>query len=117
MTKFPYVRSPKLLKACRQLACTNCGRDDGTVCAAHSNQAKHGKGRAIKASDIYVASLCHGCHTELDQGLTMTRSERETMWLNAHVYTVKLLLNEGWWPDGVPVPELIEAKRLIGAAV
>lgn len=106
MTKFPYIRSPALLKACREIACTNCGRDDGTVCAAHSNQAKHGKGRSIKASDIYVASLCCICHSALDQGSRMSRADRERMWDACHAQTVKQLVRGGMWPANVPVPEL-----------
>ncbi|MBI2725411.1 MAG: hypothetical protein HYX42_04090 [Polaromonas sp.] len=103
MTKFPYIRSPALLKACRAIACTNCGRDDGTVCAAHSNQAKHGKGRSIKASDVFVASLCHLCHYELDQGAWMSRNEREQMWDACHAKTVHELVSRGLWPATVPV--------------
>jgi hypothetical protein len=48
--KFVYVRSPALMKAYRLICCQHCGRDDGTVCGAHSNWAVHGKGRSIKAS-------------------------------------------------------------------
>lgn len=66
LPKFDYVRSPALLKACRELACQHCGKEDGTVVAAHSNQGKHGKGRSVKASDVYVAALCFNCHTVLD---------------------------------------------------
>jgi hypothetical protein len=106
--KFNYIRSPKLLKACRSVACQHCGRDDGTVCAAHSNQARHGKGRGLKASDIYVASLCFACHYGLDQGAKMTREEREKMWADAHLLTVKTLVRLGKWPAGVPFPDCLE---------
>jgi hypothetical protein len=103
--KFQYVRSKPLLTACREIPCQNCGVADGTVCAAHSNQARHGKGRSVKASDVFVASLCHKCHSELDQGSGMTRSEREAMWDSAHRSTVKTLVKRGLWPLGVEVPE------------
>jgi len=106
LQKFEYIRSPALLKACRLIPCTNCGRDDGTVCAAHSNQAKHGKGRSIKASDIYVASLCSACHSALDQGSRMSRADRECMWDYCHTQTVKELVRGGMWPEDVPIPEL-----------
>lgn len=69
-----------------------CGMADGTVCAAHSNEARHGKGRSIKASDVYVASLCHKCHSDLDQGNQMSRAERAGMWDTAHRNTVKTLV-------------------------
>lgn len=97
--KFPYTRSPALLKACQ-----HCGRYDGTVCAAHSNQAIHGKGRSIKASDVFVASLCHTCHNRLDQGADLIRPERESMWQKAHERTVSELLRLGLWPRRVPFP-------------
>lgn len=108
--KFQYIRSPALLKACRSIPCTNCGRDDGTVVAAHSNQAKHGKGRGIKASDVFVASLCHVCHAELDQGSLMSRSDRERMWNACHKQTLRELVRGGLWPAGVPVPLYTTSK-------
>ena len=104
--KFTYVRSKPLLQACRQLACQHCGTDDGTVCAAHSNQAQHGKGKSIKASDIYVAALCFRCHTELDQGAPLSRGERVAMWFTAWRATVRELLRRGLWPLTVPVPDI-----------
>lgn len=102
--KFQYIRSPALLKACRLIPCQNCGRDDGTVVAAHSNQAKHGKGRSIKASDVFVASLCSACHAAVDQGAQMSRAERERMWNACHRQTLIVLVRGGLWPAGIPVP-------------
>lgn len=112
LQKFNYIRSPALLKACRAIACTNCGRDDGTVVAAHSNQAKHGKGRSIKASDVFVASLCHECHSALDQGSKMSRSAREHLWNGCHRQTVIELVRCGLWPAGIPVPIYMTTKQL-----
>lgn len=106
IAKFPYVRSKPLLEACREIPCQNCGTDDGTVCAAHSNQSQHGKGKSIKASDIYVASLCFNCHAALDQGSRMSRLERVCMWTEAHRKTVRLLVSRGLWPEAVPVPDI-----------
>jgi hypothetical protein len=102
--KFEYVRSKKLMEAYRLLPCQICGVDDGTVCGAHSNQAKHGKGRGIKASDIYCASLCQRCHMMIDQGAHMTREERESAWNAAHEKTVGALVRIGLWPEGIAVP-------------
>lgn len=102
--KFAYIRSPKLLKACRDLPCQICGIEDGTIVAAHSNQGRHGKGRSIKASDVFVASLCHYCHYEIDQGGTYPAEERQLIWQSAHVRTVASLVREGRWPPGVPIP-------------
>lgn len=62
-------RNRKLLDLARDEACTNCGAQDGTIVAAHSNLSRHGKGKSIKAADCYIAFLCHRCHSWLDQGL------------------------------------------------
>lgn len=103
--KTTYVRSKALLEACREIPCQHCHRDDGTVCAAHSNQSQHGKGRSIKASDVYTAALCATCHSALDQGSRLSREERVTLWTEAHRKTVRELLRRGLWPSNVPVPD------------
>lgn len=61
-------RSPALLRHARDQACVNCGAEDGTVVAAHSNRSIHGKGAMLKAHDCFVAHLCARCHGWLDQG-------------------------------------------------
>lgn len=107
MTAYPkttYTRSRALLEACREIPCQHCGIADGTVVAAHSNSLKHGKGRSIKASDQYVASLCHRCHGDIDQGSYLTKAERASIWTAAHQRTVKELNRLGLWPKGVPQP-------------
>lgn len=104
--KFPYVRSMPLMLAYRTLPCQHCGAEDGTVCGAHSNAAIHGKGRSIKASDEFCASLCFTCHQGLDQGTTMDEDERRRMWHAAHVRTVRSLVILKRWPAKVKVPSL-----------
>jgi hypothetical protein len=69
----------------------NCGAQDGTVVAAHSNSLSDGKGKGIKAPDFKISALCFRCHYELDQGSKMTKQERRDMWLNAHVKTIAWL--------------------------
>lgn len=103
--KTQYIRSPKLMQACRKIECQHCGLNDGTVVAAHSNQAEHGKGRSLKSSDIYVASLCHVCHHAIDQGRSMSRTERVKVWQDAHIKTIKALVERGLWPAGLEVPQ------------
>ena len=95
--KFQYVRSKKLMEAYRTIPCQSCGRDDGTVCGAHSNWATEGKGRGIKASDDKCASLCSRCHTSLDQGYSMSALEKREMWTKAHLKTVEELTKRGLW--------------------
>lgn len=101
--KHKYIRSKKLLEAARQIPCQHCGADDGTVVAAHTNWGG-GKGRGIKADDNLIASLCFTCHSQLDQGTSMTKSERMAMWFDAHYLTVNALHIRGLWPDDVPNP-------------
>lgn len=88
-------RNKALLEAVRASACQVCGREDGTVVAAHSNQLRDGKGRGIKAHDYRIAAMCHRCHAELDQGPTMTREERLELWELAHRKTIGWLFETG----------------------
>jgi len=82
-------RNKKLLEACRDLPCMNCGANDGTVCAAHRNQ---GKGMGLKNSDALVAALCHKCHFELDNGKDLSKEDRRYMWDQAYIRTVQTMI-------------------------
>jgi hypothetical protein len=62
--------------------------------AAHSNQLRDGKGRGIKAHDYRIAALCFGCHSELDQGQKLSKSQRVEMWEEAHRKTVGWLFEQ-----------------------
>lgn len=88
-------RNKKLLELVRQSPCQNCGNQNGTVVAAHSNQLRDGKGRGIKAHDYRIAALCYRCHMELDQGTKMTKEERVTSWDEAHRGTIGWLFENG----------------------
>ena len=88
-------RNPKLLQAVRQLPCANCGAEDGTVCAAHSNSLADGKGRSMKAADYRVAALCFRCHMELDQGTKLSKDERRELFESAHRATIGQLFERG----------------------
>ena len=103
--KFAYVRSKSLLKAVANLPCQCCGME-GQTQAAHSNQAQHGKGRAIKSSDIYIAALCQTCHYCIDQGNELAKAERQELWDSAHIKTVTALVRSGEWPLNVPIPDI-----------
>jgi hypothetical protein len=106
--KRTYVRSKKLLENARSLPCQHCGKDDGTVVAAHTNW-DGGKGRGIKADDNLIASLCFYCHVQVDQG-RKSSDERKQMWLNAHKKTVELMQKQGLWVVDVPVPDVSELR-------
>lgn len=94
-------RNQKLLETVRECPCQNCGAQDGTVVAAHSNQLRDGKGRGIKAHDYRIAALCFRCHHELDQGNKLNKQERLNMWEDAHRSTM------GWLFEN----DLIGLKR------
>lgn len=114
MTAFPktdYVRSERLREAYRLIPCQHCGAADGTVCCAHANWSRYGKGKGLKASDDRGASLCHGCHTELDQGHRLSRAERVEFWEHAHARSVRLLVELGHWPADIPVPDLTHIEE------
>lgn len=89
-------RNKKLLEIVRKSPCQNCGSQDGSVCAAHSNQSKHGKGMGIKASDAAIAALCAACHHQVDQGLHLSRAERLELWNEAHAKTLRWLIENDY---------------------
>ena len=86
-------RNKKLLELVRQLPCQHCEIEDGTVVAAHSNQLRDGKGRGLKAHDYRIAALCFSCHSTLDQGTKLNKSERIEMWEEAHRKTLGQLFD------------------------
>lgn len=106
--KFLYVRDERLRDMCRAMACQHCGRagPDAGVTWAHSNWAAHGKGKGLKASDVFVAALCSICHRELDQGHAWSEAFKLTMWTAAHVKTVIEGVHRGLWPRDIPIPKL-----------
>ena len=71
------MRNPKRLAEIRKLPCVRCGNPSSQ--AAHSNSAKHGKGRSIKASDEFTVPLCHSCHSQFDRFELGNRAESEAM--------------------------------------
>jgi len=71
------MRDAKRLAAIRKLPCVRCGNSNSQ--AAHSNSAKHGKGRGIKASDAFVIPLCAICHAAFDRFELGSRAESEAM--------------------------------------
>jgi hypothetical protein len=86
-------RNKKLLELCRQLPCQVCGRNNGTVVAAHRNE---GKGMGLKVSDALVCSMCFECHSEMDNGKSLTKDERRDMWNRAFISTMKEFIEREW---------------------
>ena len=85
------MRDAKRLAAIRRLPCIRCGNPDSQ--AAHSNSAKHGKGRGIKASDLFVIPLCAICHAACDRFELGNRAESEVMFEKWLVKT-ELMMNQ-----------------------
>ncbi len=63
-------RSKALRDSANGESCVACGRQDGTVVWAHSNEQSHGKGIGIKAHDLLGNYLCAWCHTLYDHDLS-----------------------------------------------
>lgn len=84
-------RSPKWLKAVREIeCCVLCG--EYGVQAAHRNE---GKGTGLKVDDSLTAALCPECHSRIDNGKDMTRDERRSEMDRAIVLTLQRLSREG----------------------
>lgn len=96
-------RSRKLLNASYEFPCALRlpGCEGGPGEPAHSNQAKHGKGGAMKAHDCFHVPACRSCHRELDQGRTMDRELKFAEWDRAFGLYLPRLFETG----------IIEVKR------
>jgi hypothetical protein len=88
-------RNRKLLDLVREAPCQICGKQDGTVVAAHSNQQRDGKGMGLKSHDYRIAALCYHCHFDIDQGKTLSKQERFDVWDEAHRKTIGWLFEMG----------------------
>jgi hypothetical protein len=91
-------RNRDLLDLAYELDCT--AQIDGTCEGgkgepAHSNQSIHGKGGALKAHDVFFASMCRACHREIDQGRKFTREEKFAIWQRAHESTMLQIFDLG----------------------
>lgn len=102
LSKFDNFRSKKLTDSARDQPCQNCGAEDGTTVSAHSNWPEHGKGGSMKASDEFIAHLCHKCHAWLDQGSVKSDPtgvysfyQKKEMWRAAHDKTLHRLFTTG----------------------
>ena len=103
--KFAYFRSDKHLRNVASLPCQLCGVHDQTQ-ASHSNQAIHGHGRSIKASDAFTAAICVREHAQIDQGRQMSQDERVARWTLAYHRTVREMLKQELWPLKLAIPDL-----------
>ena len=86
------MRDSKRLAAVRKLPCIRCGNPNSQ--AAHSNSAKHGKGRGIKADDSKTIPLCFKCHAAFDRFELGNRAESEAMFEKWLVRVERMLVME-----------------------
>ena len=86
------MRNASRLAAIRKLPCVKCGNPNSQ--AAHSNSAKHGKGRSIKASDQFTIPLCAICHAAFDRFELGNRAESEAMFEKWLVKVNRMLVME-----------------------
>ena len=86
------MRDSNRLAEIRKLPCIRCGNPNSQ--AAHSNSAKHGKGRGIKASDAFVIPLCAICHAAFDRFELGNRAESEAMFEKWLVRVNRMLVME-----------------------
>ena len=86
------MRSPKRLAEIRKLPCIRCGNPNSQ--AAHSNSAKHGKGRSIKSSDQFTIPLCAICHAAFDRFELGNRAQSEAMFEKWLVKTELMMVIE-----------------------
>lgn len=79
-------RNRALLNLAKDAPCMNCGAQNGTTVAAHSNSLRHGKGRGIKAHDSYIAFLCFECHRLMDANEPCILSSFEDLMGKTYLY-------------------------------
>jgi len=108
-----HFRSPELLAIARTQRCTLrlSGCIGGPCVAAHSNQAKHGKGKSIKAHDCFIAFACDPCHRELDQGKNYSRAEKEAAFERAHIESLPILFRAVMREPSARRPTVKACKR------
>ena len=99
--KFPYWRSEGYRRWVAARPCIACGVEGYSQCA-HSNQARHGKGRGIKASDEFTFPLCSarpgivGCHSWHDQHENVSTIEPDAFEDEAIARTWAAAEVDGW---------------------
>ena len=99
LQKFNYIRSKKLRDSAMGQECTMripgiCNGDPSTTVWAHSNMGIHGKGKSVKASDVFGCFACEACHRWLDSGST-GRAEKVTAFYDAMSRSWQILIDMG----------------------
>lgn len=91
-------RNQAILDAANGEECTMgspmCNGDSRTVSACHSDEQVHGKGRGIKAHDIFIFFGCSDCHRWYGSS-EIPRSEKREAFHYAHARTIDRLIAKG----------------------
>lgn len=85
MSLFGVFREPRLVipaltatargQPCTLMVPNVCNGNPETTTWAHSNQDRHGKGKGLKAHDVFGAFACSACHNWLDRARDPNRVE------------------------------------------
>jgi len=90
------IRLPEYLKWMRgqrcQLRTPDC--TDGPGMGCHSNRQADGKGKGVKAHDVFVAIGCAACHRWLDEGAS-PRGDKEAVFDGALRRTLEIAFRAG----------------------
>lgn len=89
-----------------------CNNDPETSVWCHSNELRHGKGKAIKAHDCFGAIGCSACHAWHDQGRA-SRADKIEAFYRAFEGTLLWL----WWTGKIAVIGSTGAARALRAKV
>ena len=91
-------RNRAYLNTAKDEPCIKCGRNDGTVVAAHySGLGAYalGKGMGTKVFDLATAHLCSRCHAEFDNYQDDNTIERSQEFLMLILRTLKKNVERG----------------------
>jgi len=98
----PY-RNKKITKSARGETCTlrlpGCDGGGETTVWAHSNYSEDGKGKGVKADDIFGCYACDNCHGILDgrkvSFMTISGDELRDQFHRAMKVSIRRLLDKG----------------------
>ena len=96
--KFGRYMNVKILDSARGQVCTmhspDCNHNPETTVWCHSNKQRHGKGKGIKAHDIFGFYGCSGCHDWYDKS-GATREEKDAYFQFAFEKSLLRLVQDG----------------------
>lgn len=95
-------RNKKLTESAKHEACVSCGNPN--ACWCHSNESAHGKGKSIKASDIFGFIGCMSCHDWYDGRLNVEPpSFKNAYWHDDSLITPKKQWFRVMWERSIKI--------------